>query len=723
MEYLHRMKVTLAQPSPWTDFKTLYNQAHISGDEPDFGVSIPLPRGLYFQAECLRLRGNYEKACSRYNQFLGLLQSGEWPNSPFAREEAILMYSDSLRQLGRISECLELLSDWLIGRPEGRRRIQTHALIAVAKERSSELVANICLPIYLSLCGAGNHEIYIAYDNYLRSLGVEKPSEILWPTEVNSLRRLIVFIHKVCILEVMDSSIAFASSEAVEFERAQLLKILTKRDPANLNIYSEELIRLSRDATLRKGLRQIQESKVAVNLPGILEAESNRFKEAFARYVDFLHFTPRLDSIVQIELGERGFDEVLSIAEILASARVSKHALDGKAALFRDMFFNVRDAFLTNPQFGLNACLSVRIRHGILFRQVCAPFAEAHLLCRKDSLGSGFQKNQFWAKRFPGMDVSSERVLQPALVALSASLEAIAGELKDEIIQVKTERSFPKGLFDFSYSDVELDYLWLSKFKELHKLPGFLDVAMVELLERTQRCLDVVQTYITYGLRKSLFSVLDKFWESVNGVLEGEERNEVHSAVQQCQVYLQRDLLTMSKWFEGADTSLIDQSDLTLVVQTSAEMMIALYPDLRGNIQINVQSDRFIKGNYFTPCVYMLFVLLENAVKHCGLEVEDVKIVVTCDCTSEAISFSVQNSLSATRLSENPIGSIQRACKGPLAAEAYNKVSQEGGSGFPKLLNIVQNDLSVPLPEIHCTYTDPIGLNVRVSLDADSLFV
>src|SRR5207248_1668817 len=100
---------------------------------------------------------------------------------------------------------------------------------------------------------------------------------------------LIQFLDNVCVPEVMDVSFdVFSSSRAILEERVNICALLSTLDPEHGDRYADELKAITKYQAIQDGLRDVDSSRVHVNLEAVARWAEKQFKESFDRYKDLL---------------------------------------------------------------------------------------------------------------------------------------------------------------------------------------------------------------------------------------------------------------------------------------------------------------------------------------------------------------------------------------------------------------------------------------------------
>src|SRR5205807_285435 len=117
--------------------------------------------------------------------------------------------------------------------------------------------------------GAKELERADACEDFLSYHKVRRPSLLRGAGLAIDPAALIYFLRYVCVLEVLDSSVEFQSTEDVQQERIQILQVLREMDPDHAEEYSNEIRALTTTLAVARGLREVEQSRIYVDVAGV----------------------------------------------------------------------------------------------------------------------------------------------------------------------------------------------------------------------------------------------------------------------------------------------------------------------------------------------------------------------------------------------------------------------------------------------------------------------
>jgi hypothetical protein len=680
---------------------------------------IPEIRRLFFGGLAAARRGRPTETLDYLARFLSLQKSDSLnPLSPFAIEEARRALVETYRIKGDIINLQREVVNTFLDRPQSVRRLPIRQIYEACLANKNEACLQIEFPIIAYLASDDPHEIYLELRRFMRAVGVTKPSELSDERFAYDTRILATLFLRVCTPEVIDSVDVLDTVEKVEAERLLLLRWVSKEVTAFGRIAETEVLRLTQHAQLREALERIEGARVVVNVTALREAEQERFSDAYFRFVaqrDLI--TTHTDELVSAitALTQSGGGVIVIPTDALASQRQT--AFKAFAAAFR----KIRDAFLSSPHFGIEACLSGRIRHGVVIQHIRRPFVEKRLAVSRDS-SERLEIENFWRQRLYLNQDRPIRQVMEILFKMTAEVNAIAEEVKGTWLHSKTETRNPKGMFDYSFTDEQLENILSTQVQDTASLDTFLDRIFDVLLERTRSGMLTVKQRIDSELRDRLRAAVDEAISKVPDSLESPSLLSLRNDLVASRQETERTCAQMALWFQEADATLMGDANFDLVARTAVGMVERLNPHFRGKHNVQVSSPLRIRGRYFTGLVHIVFFMLDNAIRHSNVPRETFESKISVHSENLQAAITVQSRMSSPEAAVSACRKIAETVAELGAALDPAKVIKEGGSGFAKMIAAVRYEFKQMDPGIIAT-TSESKLFVSVSLDMANLVV
>lgn len=704
LEFIRNIKTSHKESSTlafWTD---IYLNIVTKNIKP-LGANASEIRKAKYLAWMHSQTGNFKAAADEYKALLA--SNPNLPRtSPFIYEEVIVHLFHTLVQLKRYSDVSELVVENYLINPYFVYRMPLSVVTEEAVKRPTEemkrsISTSILLDIYYSQYERsiknrkGNLEnLYYAMDDFLAAYGADKPSTLSVDELHIPTGKLVYFLDKVCIPDVMDSLLCFDGSEDVEKERIQICRLLVEIDPENARRYTDEISKITQRSMVRKGIQQFDESKIYVDIAGLSKSLEASLKESFNRYLDVSSLS--LKGITFIDTTDDLFSTYTISVINDDSGKLQRVVLmaNGKIAAFKEMFLEVRDRFISSNEFGLDSYLSVRIRHGTLIGQIRRQFESAHLITQKDKETEEYYENSYWKERLKSISPDRMSQLQNELRNFSRRIDNITRVLNNEWIQVKTEKKNQNGLFDFSYTDGQIQLLFASKFTAISTYEEFIESSFSELWERTEHSLTAIRQEISQRLKQQLVEAIDTLYLGLAQIMDREMLATINSSISTCRTNIQNELERIERWFNlPSNTNFLD-FNLELVTEIGLEILNNVYPQHTFSPTINIYSDLGTHGKYLPYFVDIFFIILDNIAKHSASGTEVIPYTIEATYSSTSFSATVTNKVPMSTNLDETRQKLKAIAASLRSEKQLETVKQEGGTGFIKINKILKYDLN-----------------------------
>lgn len=543
----------------------------------------------------------------------------------------------------------------------------------------------------------------MCYEEYLEAYNVQKPSALLPVIQDKvSDADLIHFLAEVCVPNVIGGSLAFNTYDEVLQERSFICEELIKRDPCHATRYRDELDCLTKSLLIRMAKRKVESGKIDVDLEGIRQLLSKESCERYNRYVDFqegnitdlvLHFT---------DFGENSESEN------------NRCFFTGKYAKQIDMLGEIvrqiRDIFVADKKYGLDSCLSVRIRHGMLEGQLLSCFRRNNLFTSKSPDGA-YEEDQFW---YTGaLEPAILEINNNAFSCFSAHVVDIIQTLKKDMLQIRTEEKNPNALFDFTINRNFLECIGARIHSDL-TFETFVDMVLQEMLNMTDASLknvrEVLKGKIDVQFQNALVELENSLagWDSDCFNFRG-----LRDAIARARTEISSELKYVSQWFRLDQTDSYSDYQLSLAVSISQELIENSHS---GSVLIYEESyiDEGIRlrGQTLPNVVDIFNILFDNVIKHSDLQSE-FHIWLGAWREGNQVLIMMKNRVKQGCLSPTRLKQVVTQLKNWDQGDYINK---EGGSGLYKIEKILSIDLhSENSIAIECA-DDTFSIEIRAEL-------
>lgn len=538
------------------------------------------------------------------------------------------------------------------------------------------ILSPISCSIYLKYFANNSNKddivLYVCYEEYLETQRVHTPSELLSIIDSDNPAPCdIYFLGQVCVPQVMDRSLAFKTSDDVLKERIIICTHLISLDPSYKQQYTDEIHQLTNTLMVQMRRREVETSKIYMDITGIKKLMATELCEAYERYVTFKN----------IELRNHIRSILKAVSDSTASLKVV--FLDGDTML-ESILKQIRDIFVADSKYGLDGYLSVRIRHGTLESQLRSCFERLSLITTKGSDGN-YQRNKCWLQNRnipPEIATAIDQVFSD----FSSQIDGIISYIKKDLIQIRTEEKNPQGLFNFT-----VDKNWVlildSRIDEDTSFEEFQAQVLNDLLDITEKSLDDIRELLNHDINQRFRSVLDTFQTALNDYGSWLKLRDLRNKIASARTEISKELTTISEWFRLTRPDSFQDYSLSLAVGISCNIMESFSSDIKYEQKLN--SEIQLKGATLPSMVDLFNTLLDNVIKHSSGGTPRVAHIVI-ERTASTIIIQIDN---PANMDDPEIDKMNEIISHLSEWEEKGGVNREGGSGLLKVKKILSVDL------------------------------
>jgi hypothetical protein len=597
---------------------------------------------------------------------------------------------------------------------------------------------HISIPILFEIYNSPQSAMYDVIANFLLANGVKRPSELLPFKDKWNPQYLHYFLERCCIKENLEDSPFFKKITMLEDERIKLINYLKAVEPEKIDEYNREILTISRDASLRKGLLQIHESRIYVDIKGILKVRELHLRELFDTYITLNDLNNghvsamKLGDLPQTSLKDVTYYFVEPIDEetLLIYDLINDYAKDLnvvqipeiKYQYFVAQFMHLRTFFVFDEDYGFKSFLSMRIRHGTFSNVLRTVFEKHNLISSKASNSNIYQDIKHWENDFNN-EPNYER-LQLLFKTLSSDVDQIIETALGWLVIKEGDHESQQGFFDFRYVDEELYSLFRNRVGRITTFEGFADEVFKILFERLEYCLTQLRYQISTVLVSSFVSALDELQKEVSKLnLQKEEIQSIDQYIVDCRTEIQGVISQIENWFRISKNRYIEEFPIELILETIINYLNSIYAGaLAREPNVEIKCAKNIKGKYFEPFGDLFINLLENIVTKNKDIIDDMVINIFIEEENELINIKIDNSLSPTITREELEVSINGIKDKIANYKNGSDVSFEKGSGYIKLCKSIAVDLERVDYTVVPRYIDDHRFEVTVSFSTENLF-
>lgn len=431
--------------------ETIYCDALMSNNPSQLPDQLSVEHKSLIVTESFVREEEFTKAISNLNNLIN-------SSYDFYRHQGLKLKIYCLLKLAKVKECLELLTATCISNPS---LINIFPIIDIVdlidKNLRKELSGNISLPLIFDIYSKNfnNNKDNVrnySYEDFLFANDVRRPSELQSKIQAFDKEKIIYFLRYVCVEPIMDESTVFSGSRDVTEERLKVCRLLVEIDPKSTEVYRSEIRTLLKRLMVQEKIKEIEQSKIYVDVDGIKKKVEKTMKESFDRYISFrknnISFRAETRVIEAVKLANEG--NIDSLAKI----SLPQNEMND---IFERMVAELRDEFVSSNVHGLDGYLSLRIRHGTLEGQLRKPLEDAQLITERESTTGLYKNNLYWVDHLQIYDDNLRVKIVNRFASFAGEFDALVQEIKNDWIQINKNPE-DKGLFNFLLTKIHTAY-------------------------------------------------------------------------------------------------------------------------------------------------------------------------------------------------------------------------------------------------------------------------
>lgn len=554
---------------------------------------------------------------------------------------------------------------------------------AIAKQIIDEGVdaGSIDIPILLHFAAQEQSDPFAsertyAVEDYLAARGALRPTDLTSRIDRSEATdKELFFFRECCAASSLRISTLFQNETELEEERIALCQWLIAEKDDETEALEEEGRELVRGRLVRQGLKELEGSKLSIDSAGLRQWADRTLREDYNRYIDLLE-----SGLVEIDE-----DFKKSVFDALGSERAGQPNFEipknEGAELLGSIVTRAVREFALHSEHGLDAYLSLRIRHGTISGHLRGPIEELKIITRRRSDGS-YLPNEHWIERLGGaLPQEAIQVIDDWLTSLSRQYDELIFKLTNELIQVRTADK-PQGLIPVEVSNGLLA-LVLAETNETVTFENFM-----------VRCEDIFWVIVSSGSGFVGRAIEDAAGE-IQSMFDGVEERLRDVGDESCAPL--RDALVRGKgtalsqlekigeWLQPPTTQGAIALDIDALVNVSLSVIQGFNKTFQPTINLKIESNKHLDGavRWFSD---VFFILFENVIKYSGNAIDpeiDIRIVGE----AEHLSFRVANTVA--NMTADQVERIEEAREKIRNGSFRTAVRSEGGTGLPKLAKVI----------------------------------
>ena len=193
-------------------------------------ASIPETRRTIYQAAIHEREGRTSLAIAELKSLMTKLENGDIPGAHLLIDRVTKTLFRCFITTQALAECTNMVVRTFLRNPTWIRKLPLMDLItAIDNTRPHDVMRQITYPILYSLFHTKPRAIYVAYDNFLSSLGATRPTDLIGSANNLDSEELNYFLQKVCTIDVLACSFHFTGTQDLEEERIRICQFLFRK--------------------------------------------------------------------------------------------------------------------------------------------------------------------------------------------------------------------------------------------------------------------------------------------------------------------------------------------------------------------------------------------------------------------------------------------------------------------------------------------------------------
>jgi hypothetical protein len=654
--------------------------------------------------------GEYEQAA----EFASRIEQ-----SPPFRSYGARWHCYSLIELGQMREAIRYSADMLVRSPELYALLPIEVLIGNKAWKDLDAYADeiglaVLLDFYWRSTGRSEINSFRRYaaEDFLAFYGFDRPSELSSAKDSIPTHSLIYFLSHVCGPDVIDLMPAFSSSREVQEERRKLYALLSEYDPENAEEYRDEMTEVTKALMLDEGVRLFDQSRVFVEEQGVVRWAEGELRESFERYRS-LNAAGLGSDIEEFSTALRRF---LKAGEPIPDQFLELPKGEADELLLR-IIYELRDDFLMSPTHGLDAYLSMRVRHGTLSGMLRGPLEENRIINQRQSGTRTYQRNEYWKRTLAGMPKEQVTAIDAAITSFSEVYDNVIDDLKARL-QIR-RKGRDHGMFDIPLTSMQVYMLRQALSSEV-RLDDFVRQCIAIFWILLDQSLRDVRQYIATELRSSIEEIFETLEADLQRATAGARCQPLNDAVRQAATSVQTVLQNIENWFHrGPGKKLF--YPINQAVDVALEVVRITYRGFTPSITKIVPDNDVVMIDSVSAIGDIVFTALDNVYKHSGLEHGASVTIEVKLLEQKRIWLNIENTVCAEfdySAAKREIEKVREKMREPK--QQVVAASTEGGTGLMKLKNLVDPHGEKP-DSIKFGFTDQGTFKVEVELDVYGL--
>ncbi|HHG3594603.1 TPA: hypothetical protein ACPVZ2_001285 [Vibrio parahaemolyticus] len=517
------------------------------------------------------------------------------------------------------------------------------------------------------------------FENILDCYDVEYPSELIDYIDEIGVNKLTYLFKHVAVPRVLDDYTIFMDLNEIEEERIKICQILMDLDQDS--VYSTEIKNLTKEAKVADLVNYMNNSKVNVNEEGVLNHIEDTLSRLFKKYQNILK-DPELSFKVD-KISERL--KALALNSDLDEMIMHSSDRESSISFLCQYFLN---ELTLNPVYGLDTHISTSVRHGAFEGQVRRAFDEFELLVTDSGSKPIDRIPDRWRNDFKKYDESVIKVVSSSMDTFTKKVVSIIDKYLKSVLHIKKIDQDSKGLFNFNnfpIQDIRESIDTTTDYKD------FTSLFINYFWKNVDESMTNIKTGIDSEIKSNLLRSVDHMHKKISNEIATSDLEVFSNCVNEAKTNFECYIDELKEWFTLPDNITLEDFSFDLAFMVALKQVNNCYVRSKVSVNSNVDSKIKLKGIYFNSVVEILFILLQNVIRHSGLKKNQAKIngIVSNNQLELTIKNKVGESVDLDLLKQS-IPELNNKYSEESALVFANK---EGGSGLSKIWRIIEHDI------------------------------
>lgn len=602
----------------------------------------------------------------------------------------------------------------------------------------SPIYKDIFIPIFFQITKQSQTLCYDSIANFLIQHGLHRPSELNDKISEFDSRLATFFLEKCCIKSQIEDSPYINSIDALSTERIAILNCLKKTNPEKIKKYNEEILSITKEDTIRKGVKHIHESRIYVDTDSLFKILNTEITEVFDRYlsldkkysalaamtIDEAFDPNRVDTMFYcLEPIDPTILQLYLLGEPLMDSNIVRVPLV-RYTHFILLFDEIKSEFIFNEDFGFKSFLSMRIRHGTFQNVLRNVFDKYNLIESKELVGDEYKEIKYWKEEGRIPKIYEDKIHEIFKLS-SRSIDDLI-DLGLSWIKVYEQAEDEKAIFDFTFSDSEMKANFINRVGRITNPDDFIKEVFNILYDRLDAQLKIIQRKIESELLPQFVDIIEQMEADVSVIYGNSKKTSLlEEQILDCKTEIQLVTNQVQKWFKVSQNHYVDEFPIEMILEASIDYTNSINGDIlnTANLERVIKCNSKFKGKYFEGFGDMLINIFDNIIKNNKDLNEELRIKVLVETILGSTKIIVTNNLSPKinieelKLSISDVKQKVNNYKNGNMANSF-----EGDSGYLKICRCVSADLEQTNYEVDVDYCNEQYV-VQITIENKNLIV